>query len=248
MYTNSKQTCAVHSAGRETPTNRIFINYRRDDTLPYADRLQEELGEQFGSDEVFRDLDTLEPGLDFVDAIDRALDDTEVMLVVIGPDWLSGETSGRLFQPEDYVRLEIEAGLRRRDVRVIPVIVGGAVMPSADRLPQEIHALARRNGVEMIDRRWRTDSAQLVGVLERAGIERPSVPRQWYVPVGWVMVFVTAVVLWILAPIPVALGVLTMRKGRERERRAGRALVIAGLAAGALNFTFWVLVVTQGWF
>jgi hypothetical protein len=155
---------------------------------------------------------------------------------------------GRLHQPDDYVHLEIEAGLRRGDVRVIPVLVGGAVMPSADELPEDLQALTRRNGVEMIDRRWRTDEAQLVGVLERAGIPRPTAAPQWYVPVGWVMVVVTAVFLWLLAPIPVVLGVLAMRKGSGEQRRAGKAVVIAGLAAGLLNFIFWALVVTQGWF
>ena len=79
---------------------------------PYADRLQAELGEHFGADEVFRDLDTIEPGLDFVEVIDRALSDTEVMPVVIGPHWLAGGASGRLHQPDDYVRLEIGAALR----------------------------------------------------------------------------------------------------------------------------------------
>jgi hypothetical protein len=121
-------------------------------------------------------------------------------------------------------------------------------MPSAGELPEDLQALARRNGVEMIDRRWRTDEEQLVGVLERAGIPRPAAPAQWYVPVGWVMVAVTGIFLWLLVPIPVVLGALAMRSGREEQRRAGKAVVIAGLAAGLLNFIFWVLVVTQGWF
>ena len=197
---------------------------------------------------MFRDLDTIEPGLDFVDAIDHALSDAEVMLVVIGPRWLSDGAGSRLHQASDYVRLEIEAGLRQPGLRVIPVLVGGAVMPSADELPEELQALTRRNGVEMIDRRWRTDTAQLVGVLERAGIERPAAAPQWYVPVGWVTVIATAVILWVFAPVPVILGVLTMRKGRGPQRRQGRLLVIAGLAAGLLNFTFWALVVTLDWF
>jgi hypothetical protein len=65
--------------------SRIFISYRREDTLPYADRLQEDLGEHYGADEIFRDMDTIEPGIDFVNAIDRALSQTEIMLVLIGP-------------------------------------------------------------------------------------------------------------------------------------------------------------------
>lgn len=147
--------------------SRIFISYRREDTLTYADRLQEDLGEHYGPDEIFRDLDTIEPGIDFVSAIDRALSQTEIMLVLIGPEWLGSEGRRRLHQPGDYVRIEIAAGLRRSNVRVIPVLVGGAAMPSGQQLPEEIAALSRRNAFEIMDSRWRADRAELLRQLDR---------------------------------------------------------------------------------
>jgi hypothetical protein len=147
--------------------SRIFINYRREDALPYADRLQEALSEHFGPSAVFRDVDTIEPGLDFVEAIDRALNRTEVMLVLIGQDWLvSSKGERRLHEPEDYVCLEIAAGLKRPNVRVVPVLVGGATMPRAADLPEQISALTRRHAFEMTDGRFRYDRDELLRRLD----------------------------------------------------------------------------------
>ena len=145
--------------------NSIFISYRRGDTLLYADRLQEELGEHFGPDEVFRDMDTITLGSDFVEAIDNALNDAEIMLVMIGPKWLGAEGSRRLHEPDDFVRIEIAAGLKRSDVRVIPVLVGGATMPTEADLPEDIGTLTRRHAFEMTDRHWRRDRAELLDNL-----------------------------------------------------------------------------------
>ena len=148
--------------------NRIFINYRRDDSLLYADRLQEVLSEHFGPDEVFRDVDTIEMGLDFVHAIDRALRQADVMLVVIGQHWLvSPDGRTRLQDPDDYVRLEVAGGLERPNVRVIPVLVGGADMPRSDDLPDDLASLTRRHAFEMTDNRWRYDRDELVRRLSR---------------------------------------------------------------------------------
>lgn len=146
--------------------NRIFISYRREDTLVYADRLQEDIAGHFGPDEVFRDMDTIEPGSDFVAAIDGALGETEVMLVVIGPKWLGPEGRRRLHESGDYVRAEVAAGLRSPRVRVIPVLVGGARMPAGDELPGDISSLTRRNAFEMIDTRWRADRSELFRRLD----------------------------------------------------------------------------------
>jgi PASTA domain/TIR domain len=148
--------------------HRIFINYRREDTLVYADILEEVLSEQFGPDEVFRDVDTIEMGLDFVDAIDRALSQADVMLVLIGRHWVvSSDGRRRLHEPEDYVRLEVAGGLERPNVRVIPILVGGAKMPAQEDLPSDLASLTRRNAFEMTDSRLRVDRDELVRRLSR---------------------------------------------------------------------------------
>src|SRR5512145_1595281 len=105
-----------------------FISYRRDDAAGYAGRLHEALEDRLGKNEVFRDVDTLEPGRDFIDAIEHRLRECRVFLALIGREWLDSRDSAgrrRLDQPHDFVRLEITTALARTDVLVIPVLIEG---------------------------------------------------------------------------------------------------------------------------
>jgi hypothetical protein len=70
------------------------------------------------------DIDTIEPGEDFVKVIEEAVASCEVLIAVIGRSWLStaGRNTGRFENPNDFVRLEITTALSR-DIRVIPVLV-----------------------------------------------------------------------------------------------------------------------------
>src|SRR5262245_32220300 len=101
----------------------IFLSYRRQESSHLAGRLYDRLADRFGEDQVFMDVDTLEPGADFAEAIFRAVASCQVLLAIIGPAWLSsadGQGRRRLDEPDDIVRLEIEAALER-GVRVIPI-------------------------------------------------------------------------------------------------------------------------------
>src|SRR5215510_8475155 len=102
----------------------VFISYRRDDSAGYAGRLHESLERRLGSDHVFRDVDTLQPGQDFVDAINQRLRECQVFLAIIGREWLDArDATGRrrLDQENDYVRLEISVALNRSQLLVVPV-------------------------------------------------------------------------------------------------------------------------------
>jgi hypothetical protein len=158
-------------------TRGIFVCYRRGDTAGYAGRLTERLAEHFGEQGVFHDVDSIDPGLNFVDAIQRALRSSEVLLAVIGRNWTTAaDESGqkRLQNPEDYVRMEIAAALQR-NIRVIPVLVQGASMPSAHVLPSDLAPLALRNGFELHETSWRNDVQRLITTLEVAvGDRRPQ--------------------------------------------------------------------------
>jgi hypothetical protein len=151
----------------------IFISYRRDDSAGYAGRLHESIERRLGPGSVFRDVDALEPGQDFVTAITARLGDCRVCLVLIGREWLGAtDSSGRrrLDQPDDYVRLEIAAALARPEVRVIPVLLEGAAMPPPDRLPEPIRALSRRHALSLRDEAWDADVDRLVTTTrERRG-------------------------------------------------------------------------------
>jgi len=144
----------------------IFISYRRGTSSPYARGIYERLEEQFGPRRVFMDIDTMEPGVDFVDYIKTAVSSCRVLIVVISPDWVSVvDDSGhrRLDDPEDFVRVEVTAALEREDVRVIPVLVGDAPPPQRTDLPPDLAPLTRRQALEVTDGRWDYD----LGVLAR---------------------------------------------------------------------------------
>jgi hypothetical protein len=102
---------------------RVFISYRRHDCAGHAGRLYDHLVERFGDDGVFMDIDAIEPGADFGERIENAIDMCSVLIALIGDQWLDIADSGgrrRLDNPSDLVRLEIGGALRRRDIRVIP--------------------------------------------------------------------------------------------------------------------------------
>jgi beta-lactam-binding protein with PASTA domain len=147
----------------------VFISYRRDDCPGHAGRLFDRLRAQFGIASVFIDVAGIEPGVDFVEALERAVGSCDVLLAVIGRDWVaSADRNGRrrLGEPHDFVRLEISSALRR-GVRVVPVLVEGARMPTADVLPEDLAPLVRRQAVELRDTRWDADVDDLIRLLRQ---------------------------------------------------------------------------------
>jgi len=147
-------------------TGSVFISYRRDDSSGYARAITNQLREKLGPENIFIDVDAIEPGLDFVKAIEGAVGRCDVLLALIGPRWLdAGEERNRRLQNEnDYVRTEIATALQR-DIRVIPVLVGGAVMPASTDLPDDIIPLTRRNALEIRDTHFDADVEGLIDVL-----------------------------------------------------------------------------------
>ncbi len=156
------------SLGGDSQSLRIFICYRREDTAANAGRLADALVERFGRNSVFMDVDTIEPGVDFNEEIDRAIGQCDVLIALIGPRWLEAASvrGRRLDDPQDFVRVEIGHALDR-NIRVIPTLVGGASMPEADELPVDLVKLAKRNAVELTDKRFRSDMQALLEPLDR---------------------------------------------------------------------------------
>ena len=149
-------------------TPKLFICYRREETAAHAGRLYDAVAARFGERSVFMDIE-LEPGIDFVDRISDVVGACHVFLVVVGPTWATLRNGGnrpRIADTQDFVRLEVETALRRRDVRVIPLLVDGARMPHSEDLPEELRTLTRRNALELSDLRWRYDIGRLMGTLE----------------------------------------------------------------------------------
>ena len=148
---------------------RIFISYRREDSEALAGRLYDRLSQQFGRKNIFIDIDTIEPGLDFVEVIERTVTSCEVCIALIGRQWLTlTDPSGqrRLDNSEDFVRLEIATALKR-NIRVIPALIQGTPMPRSPDLPEELRPLTRRNALEISNLHFHRDVDQLIEVLER---------------------------------------------------------------------------------
>jgi len=155
---------------------KILISYRREDSSGHAGRLYDRFLERFGRDQVFMDVDTIRPGEDFIDAIERAVTSSEFVVVLIGRQWLTASAadgSRRLDDPKDVVGIEIATALQR-GIRVIPVLVQGASMPGAKELPKPLASLARRNAITISDVHFQRDFRVLLDVLETSGKGAPD--------------------------------------------------------------------------
>lgn len=153
----------------------IFISYRREDASASAGRIYDHLISRFGRQAVFMDVDGIEPGMDFHEVLNQRVGECDVLLAVIGPDWLRPDSSGRrrIDSPNDFVQIEIGAGLDR-NIRVIPILVDGARMPEADELPDRLKPLSRRNALEVTHTRFSADIDILSGALSK--IVAPTAP------------------------------------------------------------------------
>ena len=169
------------------PGGGIFISHRRADATYPTGWLFDRLANHFGHGRIFRDLESIPPGDDFAAAIGEALETCAVLLVVIGPRWLeaAGPAGRRLDDPDDFVRLEIEAALARQ-VRIIPVLVDGARMPEAGQLPPSLAPLARRQAVGLSPDRFTSDADRLLtaldAVLSDNTVELPAQPAAGHAP------------------------------------------------------------------
>jgi TIR domain len=178
----------------------VFLNYRREDTAGYAGRLYDALARRFGDQNVFMDIDRIGPGEDFTKAVEQGVGSCDVLLALIGRDWVTAtdrEGRRRLDKPNDWVRVEIQTALDRSDTLVIPTLVQGVEMPASDELPAPLQKLSHRNAIELSDSRWHYDVERLIKHLEglagtRAASSVPEVaaptaaaPRRrprWLVP------------------------------------------------------------------
>src|SRR5262249_43943307 len=146
--------------------SKVFISYRRDDSSGYAQTIYRELVQHFSKDQVFMDVATMEPGMDFVRAIEKAVGECDVLVALIGKRWAGGEPGGtsRFHSEKDYVRLEVSTALAR-DIRVIPVLVDGMTMPNEDSLPTPVQPITRRNAIEISNTRFNYDVDQLINAV-----------------------------------------------------------------------------------
>ncbi|GAB4572673.1 MAG: hypothetical protein Kow0077_12720 [Anaerolineae bacterium] len=157
---------------------RIFISYRRSDSIAITGRIYDHLVRAFGEDQVFKDVDDIPLGADFRQVLQREVGGCDILLVIIGPRWVNVTAENgqrRLDDPDDFVRIEVAAGLARDDVLVIPVLVDAATMPGSDSLPPDLIELAYRNAaIVRNDPDFTRDIRRLIDqIREHAGQSAP---------------------------------------------------------------------------
>src|SRR6516162_5052702 len=161
-------------------SGKIFFSYRREDEPGFALALYSRLDQTFPPERLLMDIEVgTAAGQDFVQVLEDQVSACDVMLVMIGPKWLSATDElgrRRLDNPQDFVRIEVESALRLGK-RVIPVLVHKTEMPRVEALPDPIRPLARRQAVGLTHERFKTDTEGLIKALERA-LEEAEVARQ----------------------------------------------------------------------
>jgi TPR repeat protein len=148
----------------------IFISYRRMDSKHATSRIHDRLRVEFGKDNVFKDVDSIPIGTDFRVVLRDALKNCRVVLVMIGPGWVTTtDDSGarRLMNPTDFVRLELETALDR-EIPVVPVLLDGAPPPRPDELPESLQSICYKHAIAIgDDPHFDDDVARLIRALNQ---------------------------------------------------------------------------------
>ena len=130
---------------------KVFVSYRRDDSAATVGRIYDWLIARYGRDAVFKDVDSIPPGVDFRRHIADIMKQCAIQLVIIGPQWLDATDAygrRRLENPDDSLRIELETALQR-NITVIPILVQNAHMPEPQFLPPSLQMLAYRNAIQV---------------------------------------------------------------------------------------------------
>lgn len=210
----------------------IFISYRRKDSAGYAGRLCDRLSEVFGAKNVFMDVEDIHPGEDFAQAIEDRIAACAVVIAVVGPQWLP-ILKDRLAAKDDFVEHEIASALKR-NVRVIPVLVGGATMPEVSDLPEPLAPFSRHQAVVLSDTGFSNDLARLIAAIrELPGMTVPTPFLRR--PVFWFAAFALLVaalgILYFAWPRPQSIDgiwIAQMQRGNLRPYRIRLALTTDG--------------------
>lgn len=161
----SKLTEPSDSTKQDQPL--IFISYRREDSADITGRIYDSLVQRFGREAIFKDVDSMPPGVDYRRYLEKQVEQCNVLLAVIGRSWLKKRAGKRrLDDPKDFVRIEIASALRR-GIPVIPLMVSNARMPTEADLPNDLSDLVFRNFLQIrSDPDFHNDVNRLIKDLE----------------------------------------------------------------------------------
>lgn len=165
---------------------KFFISYRRQDSQHEADRLRENLLPYVRNNakDIFVDVEGIPLGHDFSQHIAKQIQQTNVLLALIGKSWLEARNTEtgtrRLDEEDDFVRVEISTALKL-GIPVVPVLLDGASVPKADELPENLKPLSKRAGVTLNRLSFESDVERLVKGL---GIRKVKIKQRVQQVVG----------------------------------------------------------------
>jgi hypothetical protein len=146
----------------------IFLNYRRDDAEAYAGRLHETLVRAFGSDAVFMDQFSIDPGEHFAWTIQQAVAHARVVLALIGPRWdtaVDDQGRSRFSSEHDFVRRELTAALDR-GTRIVPILLPNTEVGVLSRVPWDhMYTLGELRAISVTARHWTVATDDLIGII-----------------------------------------------------------------------------------
>jgi nudix-type nucleoside diphosphatase (YffH/AdpP family) len=148
---------------------KIAISYRRSDSADVTGRIFDRLVQKYGKDSVFRDIDNIPFGIDFREVVNNALQNTDALIAIVGPDWRGSRSHGspRINDENDFVRIEVKTALKR-NIPVIPVLVGGAAFPEPADLPDSMRDFSFRNAANVDSgRNFDTDIERLMRSMDQ---------------------------------------------------------------------------------
>lgn len=182
--------------------SKIFISYRRIDSAGFSGRLWENLCIEFGTDNIFMDVENgIAKGEDFPDVIQKKLNESSVVLVVIGDKWLNCiGTNGtpRIKNENDWVRSEIKTALDKKSL-LIPVLIDDAKMPDKDDIPENIQKFCYKNAITLRSTSWASDVSKLVSTLNKIlWAERVRVIAIKTIPIIFATIFSATIGGWII--------------------------------------------------
>jgi hypothetical protein len=176
----------MSSHPRRCAISKVFINFRVGDGQDTAMLIEKQLRRSIGTDNVFRSSWNIGAGEAFKPALIKAASECEVMIVVIGPNWLTikdGSGRPKIESPEDWVRVEIELALDG-GAKVIPILVGDTPNPNPDELPPTVRPITGHQNIRLHHRSGEYNLMQITDAVralvgEHAdGSVAPPPPRE----------------------------------------------------------------------
>ena len=145
----------------------IVISYRRDDSKWSADRIFDRLEAHYGKGNVFMDIDSIPFGLDFREHIRETLNRCDVMIALVGPNWIGRDPSGNhILNETDWVRIEIESALNKK-IPLIPLLIDGSRMPKPEDLPDVLKNFVFRQSAALDRDNFRAQMDKLISSIDQ---------------------------------------------------------------------------------